>query len=63
MSGSFAKTLTIGFEDAGRRTNEVLKQEGFGIITEIDVRDTFKKRSTSISGTTGASAPTTRRWL
>ena len=44
MSYYFAKTLTIGFEDAVRRTTEALKQEGFGIITEIDVRDTFKKK-------------------
>ena len=44
MSYSFAKTLTIGFEDAVRRTTEVLKQEGFGIITEIDVKDTFKNK-------------------
>ena len=44
MSYYFAKTLTIGFEDAVRRTTEALKQEGFGIITEIDVKDTFKKK-------------------
>lgn len=44
MSYYFAKTLTIGFEDAVRRTTEVLKQEGFGIITEIDVKDTFKNK-------------------
>ncbi|MGJ4899162.1 DUF302 domain-containing protein [Bradyrhizobium oligotrophicum] len=44
MSYYFSKTLTIGFEDAVRRTTEALKQEGFGIITEIDVKDTFKKK-------------------
>ena len=44
MSYYFAKTLPIGFEDAMRRTIEALKQEGFGIITEIDVKDTFKKK-------------------
>ena len=44
MSYYFAKTLMIGFEDAVRRTTEALKQEGFGIITEIDVKDTFKKK-------------------
>ena len=44
MSYYFAKTLTIGFDDAVRRTTEALKQEGFGIITEIDVKDTLKKK-------------------
>ena len=44
MSYYFAKTVKMGFEDAVHRTIEVLKQEGFGIITEIDVKDTFKKK-------------------
>ncbi len=44
MSYYFAKTLEISFEDAIRRTTEALRQEGFGIITEIDVRDTLKKK-------------------
>jgi uncharacterized protein (DUF302 family) len=40
----FAKTLALGFDEAVRRTIEGLKQEGFGIITEIDVKETFKKK-------------------
>jgi uncharacterized protein (DUF302 family) len=40
----FAKTLSVGFEDAVRRTTEALKNEGFGIITEIDVKDTLKRK-------------------
>jgi uncharacterized protein (DUF302 family) len=44
MSYYFSKTLEAGFEDAVRRTTEALRQEGFGIITEIDVKDTFKKK-------------------
>jgi len=44
MSYYFAKTLTVGFDEAVRRTTEALKHEGFGIITEIDVKDTFKKK-------------------
>lgn len=44
MSYYFAKTLKASFEDSIRRVTEVLKQEGFGIITEIDVRDTLKKK-------------------
>lgn len=44
MNYYFARTLPIGFDEAVKRTIEALKQEGFGIITEIDVRDTFKKK-------------------
>lgn len=44
MSYYFAKTLAVGFEEAVRRTVNALKQEGFGIITEIDVKDTLKKK-------------------
>ncbi len=44
MSYYFAKTLAFDFEEAIRRTVEALKQEGFGIITEIDVKDTLKKK-------------------
>jgi len=40
----FAKTLPIGFDDAVRRTTEVLKEEGFGIVTEIDIQDTLKRK-------------------
>lgn len=44
MTYYFAKTLVAGFDDAVRRTTEALKQEGFGIITEIDVKETLKKK-------------------
>lgn len=44
MSYYFAKTLTTGFDEAVQRTTKALKAEGFGIITEIDVKDTFKKK-------------------
>ena len=44
MSYYFAKTLSISFDDAVRLTTEALKREGFGIITEIDVKDTLKKK-------------------
>jgi uncharacterized protein (DUF302 family) len=44
MSYYFSKTLHISFEDAVRRTTEALKEHGFGIITEIDVRETLKKK-------------------
>lgn len=44
MNYYFAKTLNTGFDEAVRHTTEVLKQEGFGIITEIDVKETLKKK-------------------
>ncbi len=40
----FAKTLEAGFDETVTRTVDALKREGFGIITEIDVKDTFKKK-------------------
>lgn len=44
MSYYLAKILNTGFDDAVRHTIEVLKQDGFGIITEIDVKETLKKK-------------------
>ena len=44
MSYYFATTLSLPFEEAVQRVTETLKQEGFGIITEIDVKDTLKKK-------------------
>ena len=45
MEYTFDKTLKgISFEDALVRVTDELKKEGFGIITEIDVRETFKKK-------------------
>ena len=44
MSYYFAKTLQVGFDEAVHRTIEALKHEGFGIITDIDVQDTLKKK-------------------
>ena len=34
----------VGFEEAVRRVTEALKAEGFGVLTEIDVRETLKKK-------------------
>ena len=39
-----SKTLSAGFDETVRLTTEALKREGFGIITDIDVRDTLKKK-------------------
>lgn len=44
MSYYFAKTLSCGFDEAVQRTTEALKEAGFGIITEVDVKETLKKK-------------------
>jgi uncharacterized protein (DUF302 family) len=40
----FTKTIDIPFENAVTRVTEELKKEGFGILTEIDVKQTLKKK-------------------
>ena len=44
MTYYFAKTIECGFEDAVARARQALQHEGFGIITEIDVRQTLKAK-------------------
>jgi uncharacterized protein (DUF302 family) len=44
MSYYFTKTVTLEFDDAVAKVTEELKKEGFGVLTEIDVRATLKKK-------------------
>lgn len=44
MSYYFSKTVDQNFEDAIEKVTGELKKEGFGILTEIDVKETFKKK-------------------
>ncbi len=44
MSYYFNKTLHISFDDAITKVTEELKKEGFGILTEIDVKEAMKKK-------------------
>ena len=44
MSYYLGKMLPIAFEEAVTRTKDALKTEGFGVLTEIDVRETLKKK-------------------
>ncbi len=44
MGYYFSKTLPAGFDEAVKRTTDALKREGFGIITEIDVKKTMKEK-------------------
>ena len=44
MSYYFSKFLPLAFDQAVTRTTEALKEAEFGIITEIDVKDTLNKK-------------------
>jgi uncharacterized protein (DUF302 family) len=44
MSYYFSKIISGPFEEALERTIAVLKDEGFGILTEIDVQAILKKK-------------------
>ncbi len=40
----FGKTVALGFDSAIERVTQELAKEGFGILTEIDVQATLKKK-------------------
>jgi len=44
VSYYFSKRVDASFDDAVIAVTERLKEEGFGVLTEIDVRATFKKK-------------------
>ena len=44
MSYYFSKTMEIPFSKAVTRVIEELKKEGFGILTDVDVKATLKKK-------------------
>lgn len=44
MKYYFNKKIDGSFEEAVEKVTEELKKEGFGILTEIDVKTTFKKK-------------------
>ena len=44
MSYYFSKMLPVSFDEAVQRTTEALKSEGFGVLTEIDVKQTLKAK-------------------
>lgn len=44
MSYYFSKVIKSDFEAAISKVTEELKKEGFGVLTEIDVKETLKKK-------------------
>ena len=44
MSYHFSKTLHGSWEEVRSKVESALKEEGFGVLTEIDISATFKKK-------------------
>lgn len=44
MSYYFSKSMEMAFDEAVAKVTGELKKEGFGILTEIDVKETLKKK-------------------
>lgn len=44
MNYHFSKIVKGNFDSAIARVTEELKKEGFGVLTEIDVKETLKKK-------------------
>ena len=40
----FTAQLSVPYDEAVARTRDALKAEGFGILTEIDLRSTFREK-------------------
>lgn len=44
MNYGYQRIVKISFEDADLRIRETLNEQGFGVLTEIDVKTTLKKK-------------------
>ncbi len=40
----FSKIVNLGYDEAIEKVTDELKKEGFGVLTEIDVKATLKKK-------------------
>lgn len=40
----FSKVVNLGYDEAIEKVTDELKKEGFGVLTEIDVKATLKKK-------------------
>lgn len=44
MQYGFSKTVNLTYEKAVEKVTEELKKEGFGVLTSIDIKETFEKK-------------------
>ena len=44
MSYYFSKVVNLTFDEAINKVTEELEKEGFGVLTQIDVKEAFKKK-------------------
>ena len=44
MNYGFSKLVSLSFSDAEQKVRDALQKEGFGVLTEIDVQATLKKK-------------------
>jgi uncharacterized protein (DUF302 family) len=48
MKYGFSKSTQLSFDDVVLKVSEELQNEGFGVLTTIDVQQTIKKNGTVI---------------
>lgn len=41
---AFGRTVSLPYAEAERRVREELQKEGFGVLTEIDIKEKFKEK-------------------
>lgn len=44
MKYGYQKTVSISFEDVDSKIRSTLAENGFGVITEVDIKKTFKEK-------------------
>ncbi|MBK7859875.1 MAG: DUF302 domain-containing protein [Archangiaceae bacterium] len=44
MELGIKKKLSVGYDEALRRVTAALKEDGFGVLTEVDVKETLNKK-------------------
>lgn len=44
MDYTISKNIDRGFDEAVQAVTDALKEEGFGVITEVDLKDKFKEK-------------------